>query len=52
MIEIADSDKDEDIFNPDNSEPQFWKLVDCFSTFKFPALTMYGLCHGIIPDIS
>ena len=51
VIKIADSDKAEGIFNPDNAKPQFWKLVHCFSTFKFPTLTIHGLCHGIIPDI-
>ena len=32
-------------------EPNFWKEVDCFSTFKFPNLPLHGLGHGMIPDV-
>ena len=51
VIETAIRDKGEGVCDPSRVEPAFWKLVDCFGSFKFPALPMHGLCHGMIPNV-
>jgi hypothetical protein len=51
VIESALNDKKKGVVRVDLVEPEFWKTVDCFGSFKFPLLPLHGLCHGIIPDV-
>ena len=51
VINKATGDKASGLYAVDDAVPKFWKLVDCFSRFKFPNLPMHGLGHGIIPDL-